>query len=52
MLLDLKTKIIADNNYISLEKILKKFSHERLNYRLAQKNSINGISEKWPVCYK
>ena len=46
MLLDLKTKIIADDNYISLEKILKKFSHERLNYQLAQKNSIIGISEK------
>ena len=46
MLLDLKTKIIADDNYISLEKILKKFSPQRLNYQLTQKNNIIGISEK------
>ena len=45
MLLDLKTKIIADDNYISLEKILKKFSPQRLNCQLTQKNNI--IGGKW-----
>ena len=46
MLLDIKKKVIANDSYLSLEKILNKFSPERLDHQLTQKNNIIGISEK------